>query len=122
MSDPHATTDCRLIGDYVDDGASPDQPACHQRGEVIRPQALYEYLDSWATHDGLRRFTVLMKDGRVAVIRGHSLKPSPHAVPGEDVYSIALRTNGEETTVALFKSAQVTGIFHGEIRADGTNP
>ena len=52
-------------------------------------------------------------------VRGHSLKyePNPHQ-GGQDLYSIVVRTGGEEVLVALFKSHDVFGIFCGEIRSD----
>jgi len=112
-----ATAGCLLVGEYVDEGECPTNLAFHQ-GEVVRPQVVANYLDLWGTDDGIREFTVLLKDGRVVAVRGHGLKHSPHPVAGQDVYSIVIRAKGEEVLVALFKSAEVAGIFHGEIRSD----
>jgi hypothetical protein len=112
-----ATVDCLLVGEYVDEAELPANLEFH-KGEVVRPQVAASYLDLWSRDDGLKEFTVLLKDGRIVAVRGHGLKHSPHSVPGQDVYGIVIRTAGEETFVALFKSADVAGIFHGEIRSD----
>ena len=117
MTDPkNESADCQIVGEYVDEGEYPPNQTVH-KGEVVRPQVTANYVDLWSNGDGLREFTVLLKDDRVIAIRGHSLKHSPHAVPGEDVYSIVRLADGEEVLVALFKSAEVAGIFHGEIRS-----
>jgi hypothetical protein len=112
-----ATVGCLLVGEYVDEAECPTNLAFHQ-GEVVRPQVVANYLDLWGRDDGLKEFTVLLKDGRVVAIRGHGLKHSPHPLAGQDVYSIVIRTKEEEMLVALFKSAEVAGIFHGELRSD----
>ena len=57
-------------------------------------------------------------DVRFFAVRGHGLKHSPHPVADQDVCSIVIRTQGEEVLVALFKTAEVAGIFIGEIRSD----
>lgn len=106
-----------LVGDYADEAACPSNPQSHG-GEVIRPHVVGNYADLWANDEGLREFTVLLKDGRVVAVRGHSLKHEPHPVAGEDVFSIAIRTTTEDVLVALFKGADVAGIFHGDLRAD----
>jgi hypothetical protein len=111
------STDCRIVGDYVDNaGHSGAQGA--SRGEAVPTRIVAEFVEVCTTGDNFREFTVLLKDGRVIGVRGHGLKYSPHAVPGEDVYSIVRQGDGEEIVVALFKSAEVAGIFHGEIRPD----
>jgi hypothetical protein len=118
MTNPvSATADCLLVGEYVDEAECPAHLAIHP-GEVVRPQVVATFLDQWGPDDGLREFTVLLKDGRVLAIRGHTLKHAAHPVAGQDVYSIVVRTNGEEVLVALFKSHDVIGIFHGDVRSD----
>ncbi len=115
MTNPvSATADCLMVAEYVDEAECPANVAYHQ-GEVIRPQVVADFLDVWGRDDGMREFTVLFKDGRVVVVRGHSLK---HDLPRANVYSIAARIAGEEVIVALFKSDDVTGIFNGEVRPD----
>ena len=112
-----ANIGCLLVGEYVDEAECPPHlTSC--RGEVVRPQVVANYLDLWGREDGFKEFTVLLKDGRVVAVRGHSLKHSPHPVAGQDVYSIVIRTAGEEVLVALFKSKEVAGIFNGELRSD----
>src|SRR2546421_13125262 len=108
---------CLLVGEYVDEAECPTNLA-FRRGEVVRPQVVANFLDLWGRDDGMREFTVLLKDGRVVVVRGHGLKHAPHPVAGEDVYSIVVRTSGEEVLVALFKSGDVAGIFHGDMPPD----
>ena len=112
-----ATVGCQLIGEYVDEAEYPAN-LTPNRGEVVRPQVIANFHDLWGRDDGLKEFTVLLKDGRTVAVRGHSLKHAPHSVAGQDVYSIVIRTAGEEVLVALFKSKEVAGIFHGELRSD----
>jgi hypothetical protein len=112
-----ATVGCLLVGEYVDEAECPTNRAFHQ-SEVVRPQVVANFLDLWGRDDGMREFTVLLKDGRVVAVRGHSLKHEPHPLAGQDIYSIVVRTSGEEVLVALFKSGDVAGIFHGDLRSD----
>jgi len=74
----------------------------------------------WGRDGDLKRFTVLFRDGRVAAVRGHGLKHEPHPVAGQDVFSIFVQAATEEVTVALFKSSDVAGIFHGDLGGDGS--
>src|SRR5438094_3064447 len=112
-----ANIGCLLVGEYVDEAECPPHlTSC--RGEVVRPQVVASYTDLWGREDGLKEFTVLLKDGRVVAVRGHALKYSPHPVAGQDVYGIVIRNGTEEVFVALFKSSDVAGIFHGEVHAD----
>src|SRR5256885_1862030 len=112
----NALVGCLLVGEYVDEAELPTSVA-FSCGEVVRPQVVANYLDVWGRDDG-KEFTVLLKDGRELTVRGHGLKHSPHPVAGQDLYSIVLRSASEEVTVALFKSSDVAGIFHGEVRSD----
>ena len=113
----NATVGCLLVGEYVDEGECPTNQA-FRGSEVVRPQVVANYLDLWGRDDGMREFTVLLKDGRVLAIRGHGLKHEPNPQGGQDVYSIVVRTGGEEVLVAQFKSHDVSGIFGGEERTD----
>jgi hypothetical protein len=45
------------------------------------------------------------------------LKHEPHPIAGQDVFGIVVRARTEEVLVALFKSADVAGIFYGDMRA-----
>jgi hypothetical protein len=114
MNQGNAEVDGVLVGDYVDDAGSPANPLSPQ-SEVVRPQIVANCLDVWGLDDGLREFTVLLKNGQVIVVRGHCLKSElPHA----SVFSILVRSGEQEVVVALFKSEEVSGIFHGEMRPD----
>ncbi len=112
-----AAVGCRMAGEYVDEAECPTGLTRHG-GEVVRPQVVAGFVDVWGSEDGTKEFTVLLKDGRVIAVRGHGLKYAPHPAAGQDVYSIVVRTGGEEVLVALFKSADVAGIFHGDLRLD----
>ncbi len=113
----NARVGCHLVGEYVDEGDCPANPAS-RGGEVVRTQVVAEYLDHWTIRDIIKEFTVLLKDGRVVAVCGHSLRHSPNPVTGQDVYSVVIRTPSDEVLVALFKCEEVAGIFHGEIRSD----
>ncbi len=113
----NATVGCLLVGEYVDEGECPTNLA-FRRSEVVRPQVVANYLDLWGRDDGMREFTVLLKDGRTVAVRGHGLKHEPNPPGEQDVYSIVVRAGGEEVLVALFKSHDVSGIFCGEVRSD----
>jgi hypothetical protein len=116
----HTSTNvgCQLVGEYVDEAELPTNLAFHH-GEVVRPQVVANCSDLWGKDEGTKEFTVLLKDGRVVAVRGHSLKHWPDAATGESgSYGIVVRTAGEEVLVALFKIFEVVGIFHGEVRSD----
>jgi hypothetical protein len=113
----NATVGCQLVAEYVDEAEYPTDAAFHQ-GEVVRPQVVANCLDLWGRDDGMREFSVLLKDGRVVAVRGHGLKHEPHPLAGQDVFGIVVRTETEEVLVALFKSADIAGIFYGDLRAD----
>lgn len=118
MTNPaNATTGCLLVGEYVDEAECRTNLASH-RGEAVRPKLVADYLDVWGRDDGIREYTVLLKDGRDVADRGHSLKHEPHPLAGQDVFSVVLRTTTEEVLVAVFKCADVAGIFHGDIHSD----
>ncbi len=105
---------CILVGEYVDEAELPAN-STSQLATVQPPEVFADHL---ATSGPIKEFTVLMKDGRMLAVKGHTLIHSPHPTVGQDLYSIVVRRAGEETVVALFKSADVAGIFHGELRAD----
>lgn len=107
-------TGCLLVGDYVDDAENPPSH-CMNPGEVVRPQLVANYQEDGGPEDGLKEFRVLLKDGRVAAVRGHILKHESHPVAGRDVFSIMIHTSTDEMLVAIFNSADVSGIFHGEL-------
>src|SRR3954451_2964248 len=104
---------CRPVGEYVDEAEVPTDLAVHP-GEAVRAHLVATYVDLWGKVDGIKEFTVLLKDGRVVAVRGHGLK----YLPDGGIYGVVVRTEGEDVFVALFKSETVEGIFHGEIRSD----
>jgi hypothetical protein len=60
-----------------------------------------------------------LKDGRVIVVRGQGLKYLPGSATGDGLlYGIVNRSGGEEIFVALVKSSEVIGIFHGEVHSE----
>jgi hypothetical protein len=113
---PGAEAGCRLVGEYVDEAEEPTTPAA--RGEVVRPQVVADHLDLWGLADGIKEFTVLLTDGRVVAVRGHALKQLPPAGGDGGSYGVVVRTASAEELVALFRIADVVGIFHGELRPD----
>jgi hypothetical protein len=117
MNPVRASADCQLVAEYVDEAECPANGASCG-GEVMRTHVVGNYLDLWSSDEGLKEFTVLLKDGRIVAVRGHGLRHVPHSVAGEDIYDITVRTAGEEVSVALFKCCDVDGIFHGELRSD----
>jgi hypothetical protein len=114
----NAHVGCQLVGEYVDEAELPTNLATH-RSEIVRPHVVGEYRDLWGRDDGIKEFTVLLKDGRVVAVRGHGLKQLPPTTTGESgSYGVIVRTEAEEVFVALFKMLDVVGIFHGEMRSD----
>ncbi len=117
MNDVNTMAGCQLIGEYVDEGES-STTSVYGRAEVVRPQIVANFVDDCGGDGEMREFTVLFKDGRVVRVRGHGLKHEPHPLAGQDVFSIIVRTQAEEVLIALFKSADVDGIFYGDLSAD----
>ncbi len=118
MTSPaNANIGCLLVGEYVDEGEIPPNTAYHC-GEVVRPKAVASYLDLWSKDDGVREFTVLLRDSRVVTVRGHALKYVQNpANPGDyGSYAILARAEAGDITVALFRVTEVTGIFSGNMQ------
>jgi|SRR5579872_7467517 len=114
----NAEVGCQLVGEYIDEAELPTNVTYH-RGEVVRPQAVADYVDLWNGGGDLKDFTVLLKDGRTVAVRGHGLKHWPANVAGESgSYGIVMHSAKEEVLVAVFKVVEVIGIFHGEMRLD----
>ncbi len=117
MNSANAVTGCLLVGDYTDEAECPTN-LVFQRGEAVRPLVVADYFDFWSRDEGLREFTVLLKDGRVVAVRGHGLKHEPRPLAGQDIFSVVVRSTTAEALVAVFTSAEVTAIFHGDLRTD----
>jgi hypothetical protein len=116
-NDTNSENECRLVGEFIDEGDPKLDPNAG-RCEFVRPAQLVEYVDVAGLDEGTREFTVLLKDGRILGVPGHGLKHESHPVAGEDVFSIFVRAKTEEIIVALFKAAEISGIFYGDVRVD----
>ncbi len=117
MTPARGSADCLVVGEYLDEAETPRESAAHD-AEPVRPQVVGEFRDAWGADAGTREFTVLLKDGRVASVLGHTLKYTPQTPAEQDVYGIVIRNGEQELTIALFKSSDVAGIFCGELRLD----
>lgn len=107
---------CLLVGEYTDEAEVPADCTCH-RGEVVRPRVIATYLDLGSKDDGLKEFTVLLKDKARIVVHGHTLKLFPPSSPEErSHYGVVARAAGEENLVALFSGSEIVGIFSGAMR------
>ena len=113
-SDVNTIAGCQIVGNYVDEGDCLTTSSFH-RAEVVRPQIVANVIDNWGPDEGMRNFTVLLKDGRMVHARGHGLKHEPHPLAGQDVFSIVVRTETEEALIAFFKSADIDGISYGDV-------
>jgi hypothetical protein len=121
---PSANVGCLLVGEYVDEGEVPEALAHHRdaqpsKAEIERPRVVGSYLDLWGREDGVKEFTVLLRDNRVATVRGHALKyVQGNTANAQDFgsYGILWRAAEGEVLVGLFRVAEVTGIFSGEMR------
>lgn len=116
MNSINVTTGCHMIGEFVDESEQhvPDHSVPHG-GEIVRTHMVADFLDPSGSDDDMKDFIVLLKDGRSAVVPGHGLKN----VEGNfSFFSIHVRKGDEDVTVALFPIAEVSGIFHGELRTD----
>ncbi len=112
MSERYAQpVECRMIGDFVDQGEVPLDLKVTQ-GEPVRPRLLTEVVES----EPELAFTVLLKDGRVAVVRGHHLQHEPSTENGLEIFTVHQRMETSERVVAVFNSRDVAGIFYGDLR------
>jgi hypothetical protein len=110
--------DCLLIGEYVDEGEVPPNLQTH-RGEVVRSEVIGAFVDDAGKPVAIQEFTVLLKDNRTVIVRGHCLKHFPPTPSGENgSYGVIVRVGSEELLVGLFHMVDVVGIFNGEIRSD----
>jgi hypothetical protein len=119
---PKVDIGCSLVGDFVDEGDVPEAFA-HLRGkpsqaEVERPRVVADYMDFGDAQDGNREFTVLLHNDRIVTVRGHALQYLPNTANPSDygTYGVLTRSGKGEILVALFRVAEVTGIFDGDIR------
>ena len=73
----NADVGCRVVGEYVDD-AEVLFRRMPSAGEAVHAKIVANYVDVWGQADSLTEFTVLLNDGRVAAVRGQSLKHLPN--------------------------------------------
>lgn len=71
-----------------------------------------------------RQFTVLLRDQRIVMVRGHALRYIPHDSNPSDAgsYGILSRDPGGEIMVALFRVSEVIGVYHGDLDEPGGDP
>ncbi len=111
-----ANVGCLVVGEYVDEAELP-LPLVNPNkvSQVERPRVVATYLDLWSKDDGDKEFTVLLNDKRVLTVRGHGLQyiQNPSNPSDYGSYAILARTGSEDVVVALFRVAEVSGIFSG---------
>jgi hypothetical protein len=107
-----SSVECRLVGDYMDDAGG----ASGHAGEVVRPRVVADFVEG--ADDTAKEFTVLLRDQRTVTVHGQGLKCVNHSAQPDDLgtYVIFSRVGDSEITVAMFRVADVTGIFQGDIR------
>jgi hypothetical protein len=100
---------CPLVAEFTDAADVPT--GALGRGEPVRPTSATAFHDAGSSADAFKEFTVLLKDGRVVAVRGVGVKPLSGALG-------VLAGAAGDALVAVFQSAEVVGIFHGELRAE----
>ncbi len=77
-----------------------------------------DWVDLWTSDGSNRDFTVVLRDNRTIKVMGCGLKHLKSEGSHGDLGSYAVMAQGgdSEVTVALFRIADVTGIFQGELR------
>jgi hypothetical protein len=118
MSNPSTSV---VVGQYLGefiDSAPPRAGEVPRYGQADQPAVHAEYVDCAPRENAERTFTVLLRDRSVVTVRGYRLNYLPNTATSADPgsYAILSRTDGRETTVALFRVSEVTGIFSGEMR------
>jgi hypothetical protein len=108
----------RLVAEFVDECVVP-AGVRYGRGEPVRPIRIDCFADVGSMPDGLKDFTVLLHDGKVVAVRGHELRLMP-ATGANESYGVVGRAKDREELIALFRTSEVDGIFHGELRVDRT--
>ena len=119
---PNTNTDCRLIAEYTDEGEVPEAVAGvsarpPSNSQVERPTLVADFHDLGSKDDSEKEFKVLLSDQRVATVRGHSLRFVPNAANPQDYgsYGIVRRAGEQEVLAALFRVAEVKGVFSGDV-------
>ena len=119
MSEPTSVNvECTYLGEFVERGEPPATEVA-RRSEIVLPTVVATYNERGTPGLPALEFTVLLKDGRTVAVRGHDLRLFPLSETAEpDSYGVMSRTPAGEVLVAVFKTSEVVGIFHGEIRPD----
>ena len=103
-------TGCHFLGEILEEVEVPVDLKV-ARGEPVRPRLLPEVIEELEI-----AFTVLLKDGRTAIVHGHHLHHERATDSGLEVFSVYQRTQETDRVVAVFNSTEVAGIFHGDLR------
>ena len=119
-SQVNVDVDCELVGDFVDQGIKTTPGMIGQKVDVDT-QLVWESIEYDLQQHPTRPFTILLKDGNRAIVRGRALKIIPKTDPSSaENYAILTHTNGKDVVVGLFPSHDVVGIFHGEMELTNT--
>jgi hypothetical protein len=124
-NDENATAGCLLVGEYLDEGEVPAGFELRQKGEVVRPRVVGNYVDHGTNEGtGVKDFTVLLKQIGTIKVRGHKLKwlQSRHGAEGGGVFAIVQQSPAGEVIVAMFRNHDVQAIFSGTFRPANGGP
>jgi hypothetical protein len=112
---PDVDTGCTHLGKSVHD--FPLLPGMENAaiGENQLPSVIHHFVDDWPGDIRTLQFQVLLHDNRTVSVRGHGLRYLQNPSNPSDLgsYAIVTRTGQGEVVVALFRVAEVTGIFSG---------
>ncbi len=115
-------TGCVFVGEYLDEAEVPAEFAslpnqASSKCQIQHTQVVADYLETWSEDDAEKELKVLLCDQRVVTVRGHSLKLVPNTANPQDLgsYGIVVHSGKQEVFVALFRVAEVKGVFSGEM-------
>ncbi|SRR6266545_1329952 len=111
--DLNATVDCQMVGEFVAEAEVPPD-LVGTSAEVCPTEIVASYVAYGIPNDGVKEFTVLLRDNRVVTVRGSGLRYIRKVT--HESYAILAPATGGEVIVALFPIGMVTGIFSGEMR------
>lgn len=106
---------CRMIGEFIDEFPLPPEADKFAIGENQLPSVIHHFVDDWPGDIRTLQFQVLLRDNRTVSVRGHGLRYLRNPSNPSDLgsYAVVTRTGQGEVVVALFRVAEVTGIFNG---------
>jgi hypothetical protein len=107
----------QYLGEFID-SVPPRTGEVPRYGQADQPAVHAEYVDTAPREDSEKTFKVLLRERGIVIVRGYRLDYLPNTANSADPgsYAILSRADGRETTVALFRVSEVTGIFSGEMR------